>query len=220
MKNRALLIIVLIISLTVMMLSGCTASTPTTTTAANKTTASTTIYDGTYAGKFYYKHPANDSVEYKNIEWIEDSFTLTLTFKTRNITDNKVVILDITKISCSDPRFGDGVPTNFNEVYHSVAYLPLNPSTQLVNNSAYGITVYFTNGELNISNSGVHNGDLIVSSDGITLSNSPASIGTEANRIQSRPWNALNSYNENLLFNSWPKWGWYAVNYVLTQISN
>jgi hypothetical protein len=190
-RNRTLPSLILISGSAVIMLAGCVAgiatSTATTTATAAKTTASsttTTNYDGTYTGKFYYRHPLNDSVEFKNIEWIEDSFTLTLTLKTNSIYDNKIVILDITNISCSEPRLGNGIPTqNPNKPYQSVAYLPNELYTQLVNKGFYYIRVNFTNGDLEIAAQAEHDGDLIVSSDGMTLSNSPSSIGTEENQI-------------------------------------
>jgi hypothetical protein len=218
-RNNALPGLIIITCLTTSLLAGCAASAnpASALTTTGKTTASqtTTIkYNGTYTGTFYYKHPADDSVEYKNIKWVEDSFTLTVTLKADSVMNNKTVILGISDISCSEPSFGAGIATqNLNKTYQSAAYLPFGPSTQVTDGGFYHMQVYFANGDLEMGAMAGHEGDLIVSSEGNILSNSPDVVGSE--QIRNRPW--WFQGNSNWHFSSWPRWGWYPTTWTLTK---
>ncbi|MDD5038971.1 MAG: hypothetical protein PHN78_06610 [Dehalococcoidales bacterium] len=183
-SSRSIYSFVLILVLGIIMLSGCTPSMPgTTTPTTTASPADTTVYDGIYTGKFVYSHPVDDSVrDAKDLIWVEDSFTLTLQFMTNSIFENGVVVLDIIDISCSEPSFGEGIPTqNPNKPYQSVAYLPLNTSTPIVD-TRFAIRTYFTNGAIEINTEAGDSEDdidLSVSSDGRTLSNPPVILGTQ-----------------------------------------
>jgi len=154
------------------------------TTPGTPTDKIKSIYDGTYTGTFYYQYPADPHVAYKDLRWIRASFTLTITLETIDINNNNgQVYLVITNIDGSGPSFGTGIPANTSEPGGSRANLPIDPSTMLMKSTTYGFKVCFTNCDLLFV--GLTDGDLFVSSDGRTLSNSPSSTGTA---VKSGPW--------------------------------
>ena len=147
------------------------------------------IYDGTYKGTFNYKYA--DFASVKETNWIHDSFDLEMTLKTDIIvpeitvegtTMGGLINLDITNVWCSDPGFGTGstgvVPVK-SDYLMSIATLPLNPAKPHPEMSPYGIIINFPNGADLVAPL-FGEGEILVSSDGKVLSNSP--------NIESNSW--------------------------------
>ena len=124
-------------------------------------------YDGTYSGTFNYEYRGKkNNPDYYNqnsptyhqqylytTDWIQASFTLTVTLKTReNYTEQVAQFmgvwpLDITNIIVSDPIFGTGLGGVTPITRNSGAALPFTGTTTgFLTDGKSGIWVYFPNG--------------------------------------------------------------------------
>lgn len=126
------------------------------------------IYDGNYIGEFKYVYYVKG--QDNNYSPVLGSFQLTLTLKCLATAAGSTV-LNVTHAVCSDPNFGCQLG-GCSPITPSVATLPASPPTNSSNPSTagQGILVMFPNGSSIMTSNGT--GNLNVTSDGRTLSNS------------------------------------------------
>jgi len=225
-KKAALILVILTVTL-LLLVYGCTtsgnksdnASTTQGHTSLNTSTGVKSIYDGTYSGTFTYAHPVDNTAEFKDLKWVNESFNVTIALKTLFISDGNAH-LDITNISCTEPSFGSGVPTSaLHESGDSTAYLPVDPTSTPANPNTSAFLIHFTNGNIIAGIAG----KVYISPDGKTISNSSGSNGTSLEGYV--PWTTMGPSGFSHLpsgpfsLASWGKWGCYAVSWNLTKVS-
>ncbi|MBN1159624.1 MAG: hypothetical protein JXA43_00095 [Candidatus Diapherotrites archaeon] len=159
--------------------------------------ALTSIYEGTYSGKFNYEYrdgyyTSDSPNELKYTPWKAESFDVALTFKTirkdSSSDQDPYVYLDVTNGVCSDTNFGteEGVDPTGNFGSSESASLPVNPAQQDAKYSS--LILMFPNG----AQIEVKEGTIKVSPDGKTLSNNPevanASTSWNAKTLKGPLW--------------------------------
>lgn len=226
MKNVSLAFGILIVML-LLAVSGCitsgnnsdNSSTIQGIASQNTSTGVKSIYDGTYTGTFIYAHPVDNTAEFKDLKWVNKSFSVTITLKTLYISEGNAH-LDITNVSCTEPSFGSGVPTSaLHESGDSQAYLPVDPASTSANPNTTAFVIKFANGNIGAGIAG----KVYISPDGKTISNSSGSNGTSLEGYV--PWTTMGPSGFSHLpsgpfsLASWGKWGWYPVSWNLTKVS-
>jgi len=144
-------------------------------------TATESIYDGTYTGTFNYEYMDKDRFGDKVITpWTAGSFTLTLTFKTIEVSDD-LVSLDVTNAIVSDPGFetgAGGVNPEGDFGGQLNARLPVNPAEQGGVNKYSYMTLVFVPEPYQSNRIEIPDGAIKVSPDGKTLSDNPDWLAT------------------------------------------
>jgi hypothetical protein len=181
--------------------SGCPASqsnTQVTTKSSTSTGELKSIYDGTYIGTFNYMYKLPDYSNPATV-WttINDSFTLSITLKTR-VTDPDIIYLNVTNVVSSEPGFGTGSDGIVPHPYSQVILPTKLPSTmQAASGLPDEIYIKFSNGTF------LKMDYVYVNSDASTLtyypemSQSPqkwssnVSLNTASNSTVNYTWDAL-----------------------------
>lgn len=76
-------------------------------TVKPKSEQSGSPYDGTYTGTFKYEYPSYSGLWGTDVSMVQDSFTLSITLKTRMVTSD-TIYLYVTNVVSSNPDFGTG----------------------------------------------------------------------------------------------------------------